>query len=137
MLIPDHLACKGELQISLAGWAMSQEKKRTRLSPHKCRCAVCQRHPHSALAKEHQAINRLVVALDEKHRRRFIGVLALQWGRGAIQRLATVTGLSRTTIRRGWNEVRGVEPHALQGRVRRPGGGRQTIEKKSRGYWMH
>jgi len=53
------------------------------------------------MAKEHQAINRVVAGLDEKNRRRFVGVLALQWGRGGIARLIEITGLSRNTICRG------------------------------------
>ena len=33
---------------------------------HKCVCQTCQQHPYSAVAKEHQAINRVVAGLDEK-----------------------------------------------------------------------
>lgn len=104
--------------------------KRTQETVHQCTCETCQQHPYSAIAKEHRAINRLLVGLDEKHRRRFVGLLALQWGRGSIQLLSEITGLDRMTIRRGREEVQRIDRHTI-GRVRRLGGGRQTVEKKS------
>ena len=97
---------------------------------HQCLCQTCQQHPYSLIAKEHRAINRLLVGLDEKHRRRFVGLLALQWGRGSIQLLHEITGLSRVTIRRGRAEVQRLDRQTA-GRVRRTGAGRQALEKKS------
>ena len=97
---------------------------------HSCSCETCQRRPHSAVAKEHRAINRLLAGLDEKHRRRFVGLLALQWGRGSIQLLHEITGLSRVTIRRGRAEVQRLDRKAIK-RVRVPGGGRKAVEKKN------
>ena len=99
---------------------------------HPCVCETCQQHPFSAIAKEHRAINRLLAGLDEKHRRRFIGLLALQWGRGSVQLLSEVTGISRPTIRRGRAEVQRLD-WQTRGRVRRAGGGRPAVEKKSPG----
>ncbi|MCI0695013.1 hypothetical protein L0337_23765 [candidate division KSB1 bacterium] len=96
---------------------------------HQCACETCQQHPYSAIANEHRAINRLAATLDEKHRRRFVGLLALQWGRGSIQLLNTITGIDRATIRRGRAEVRRAD-RQTSGRVRRTGGGRHPIEKK-------
>lgn len=98
-----------------------------------CNCEACRLHPYGAVAKEHQAINRLVVTLDEKHRRRFVGLLALQWGRGSIQLLNTITGIDRATIRRGRAEVQRADRQTV-GRVRRAGGGRQVVEKKSQAF---
>src|SRR5262245_60645508 len=97
---------------------------------HQCVCETCQQHPDSAAAKEHRAINRLLAGLDEKHRRRFAGLLALQWGRGSIQLLSEITELDRMTIRRGREEVQRIDRQTV-GRVRRTGGGRKTVEKKS------
>ena len=97
---------------------------------HRCICETCQLHPYSAIAKEHRAINRLSAGLDEKNRRRFIGLLALQWGRGSVQLLHEITGISRVTIRRGRAEVQRLD-RKTAGRVRRAGGGRQAVEKKS------
>jgi hypothetical protein len=84
------------------------------------------------MAKEHQAINRVVASLDEKNRRRFVGVLALQWGRGGIARLMEITGLSRNTICRGRVEVQRAD-RATVGRVRCAGAGRPALEKNSHG----
>src|SRR5512144_2827700 len=95
----------------------------------RCRCSECQIHPHSRVAKQHRAINRLVASLDERCRRLVIGFLAQQYGRGGIVRLMEITGMSRDTIRRGQREL--VHPVVAGGwRIRRPGGGRKPVEKK-------
>ena len=103
-------------------------------SEHACTCSTCRDHPYTAAAKEHSAINRVLATLNEKSRRRFVGLLALQWGRGSIERLREITGLSRPTIRRGRAEVQKVEGPAEHRRVRRSGAGRLRIEKKSRAF---
>jgi hypothetical protein len=95
-----------------------------------CRCACCRQWPESDLAHEHRAINRVLVSLNEKGRRLLAGLLAEQRGHGGVVELATITGLSRTTIRRGMLELRRSPPETA-GRVRRAGGGRKRIEKKS------
>jgi hypothetical protein len=71
-----------------------------------------------------------VASLNEKNRRRFVGLLAIQWGRGSLVRLSQITGLSRTTIYRGRQELE----HPRQGLstgVRRLGAGRPRLEKNS------
>jgi predicted ArsR family transcriptional regulator len=96
---------------------------------YRCPCSDCLDAPSSETARDHVAINRLVAALDERQRRLFAGLLALRRGRGGIVTLAKITGLSRMTIRRGLAELRsGVGP--VEDRVRKPGGGRPSIEKK-------
>lgn len=107
-------------------------KRKQDAKRRQCACETCQQHPYSAIADEHRAINRLVATLDEKHRRRFVGLLALQWGRGSIQLLNTMTGLDRVTIRRGRAEIQRADCRT-GGRVRRTGGGRHATEKKSPG----
>jgi len=93
-----------------------------------CPCSDCLK-PSGEKARDHAAINRLVAALDERQRRLFVAVLALRRGRGGIASLAKITGLSRMTIRRGLTELRaGVA--SVEDRVRKPGGGRLSIEKK-------
>jgi len=96
---------------------------------HRCTCTVCCEHPYSSTAKEHRAINRVLSTLNEKSRRRFVGLLALQWGRGSVERLNEITGLSRPTIRRGRAEVQKVERAGTSDRVRRRGAGRLRVEK--------
>jgi len=99
---------------------------------HQCICQACQHHPYSAIAKEHQAINRIVADLDEKNRRRLVGLLALQWGHGGIARLIEITGLSRNTICRGRAEVQRAD-RAPVGYVRCTGAGRPATEKNGQG----
>jgi hypothetical protein len=100
---------------------------------HECQCPLCQHHPSTATAKEHAAINRVVATLNEKSRRRFVGLLALQWGRGSLERLSEITGLSRPTIRRGRAEIQQIEAPAEASRIRRSGAGRKRVEKNGRG----
>ena len=102
-------------------------KKRKR-KLHNCTCETCQRHPHSKIGKEHKAINRVLLGLDEGNRRRFMGMLASQ--RGNVSELAQITGLSRNTIYRGQQEVDHPRRNAASG-IRRPGGGRLAVEKNN------
>jgi hypothetical protein len=110
---------------------MAEQRQRT---IHVCTCQTCEREPNGETAKLHVSINRVLVSLDEKSRRRFVGLLAVQHGYGGVQHLARVTGLSRTTILRGQREIERAELETL-GRVRAVGGGGQFIEKKSRCCW--
>jgi predicted ArsR family transcriptional regulator len=71
----------------------------------------------------------VLVTLNEKNRRRFAGLLALEHGRGGIQAMAAITGLSRNTIRRGCEEVRRTDRLPT---VRQAGAGRPAIEKNAR-----
>ena len=107
-------------------------KSKKRRSIHQCTCSQCQGHPYSGTAQQHRAINRVLATLDEPNRRRFVGLLAHQWGRGGLQRLQCITGLSRMTIRRGRGELARVQRLAT-GRARHSGGGRKQVEKNSPG----
>lgn len=107
-------------------------KKRKKRHSHKCSCHDCSQHPYSRQAQQHNAINRVVATFDEKSRRRFVGLLALQFGRGGVERAHEITRLSRTTIRVGREEVRRVD--RLPG-IRRPGGGRVALEKNDLKSW--
>jgi len=74
-------------------------------------------------------LNQFLARSDERTCRLVAAALAFQCGRGGITRLARITGLSRTTIRRGLRELE--HPQALgAGRIRQPGGGRPRLEKK-------
>ena len=111
---------------------MELKKKQT---DHQCTCAICRKHPKGRVAQEHRAINRVLTILNEKSRRRFTGLLALQGGRGGVEHLSQITGLSRPTIRRGRAEVQSTERRTESGRVRRAGAGagRPAVEKNIRG----
>ncbi len=106
---------------------MSRSKQR---HIHQCICPTCQQHPHSQMAQQHKAINRVLVTLNEKNRRHFVGLLAIQWGTRKIALLSHITGLSRTTIHRGKREV---EHPGLNGkpRIRESGAGRSAVEKNT------
>ncbi len=101
-------------------------KSKPRRSVHHCECAACAEHPFGRVARQHQAINRVMATFDEKGRRRFVGLLALQLGRGGVQRAHAITGLSRMTIRAGREEIRRTD--RTPG-VRRSGAGRPAVEK--------
>jgi hypothetical protein len=106
------------------------ESKPYHRAVHVCRCPDCQRGRRSEIVEEHRAINQLIAILDEKWRRLFAGFWATVYGRGGIARLAVITGLSRTTIRRGRSEF--LQPESIDtSRIRTPGGGRKRVEKKT------
>lgn len=104
---------------------MAEQERR---AIHVCTCLECELHPTGKAAKLHASINYVLASLDEKRRRRFVGLLAAQHGYGGVQHLARITGLSRTTILRGRREVEQAEPDTTW-RVRAAGGGGQFLEK--------
>ena len=97
---------------------------------HNCTCEDCKRQPYSKIAKEHKAINRVLAGLDERNKRRFVGVLASQ--RGNILQLSQITGLSRNTIYRGRREVEYPRQNPASG-IRQSGAGRLPVEKNNPG----
>jgi hypothetical protein len=97
---------------------------------HTCECASCKKHPYSKTAGEHNAINRVLAGLDERNKRRFVGLLASQ--QRNILLLSEITGLSRNTIYRGQAEVEHPSQNPIEG-IRRAGGGRKPVEKNSLG----
>ena len=97
---------------------------------HHCSCPTCCREPDGAIAREHQAINRLLARIDERSRRLVAGLLARQHGRGGIALLERITGLDRNTIARGCRELDQADT-LPRGRVRRPGAGPKRVEAQS------
>ncbi len=67
--------------------------------------------------------------LDERARRLMAGTEALTIGRGGVAAVSRATGLARTTVQRGLDDVRAGETLA-RGRIRRPGAGRPPIEER-------
>jgi hypothetical protein len=74
----------------------------------------------------------VVATFDEKSRRHFVGLLAMQLGPGGIERVHQITGLSRTTIGVGQTEIRRVDRVR---NIRRSGGGRLKVEKSDLRFW--
>ena len=99
---------------------------------HRCECLTCQQHPYGSVAQHHRAINQVLVTLDERNRRRFVGLLAIQGG-DSIAALSRITGLSRMTIYRGQREIEHPS-RKHHGRIREPGAGRPLTEKNSPGF---
>ncbi|MFZ0699640.1 MAG: ISAzo13 family transposase [Thermoplasmata archaeon] len=71
----------------------------------------------------------LAPELTERSRRFWAATEALSLGHGGIGLVARATGLSRSTISRGLQEVRSGE-RLEPGRIRRPGGGRTPTARK-------
>ncbi len=69
----------------------------------------------------------VAAGLDERQRRMWAGGEALAFGRGGVAAAARATGLARATVTKGMRAIEvgeTIEP----GRVRRPGGGRRSLE---------
>jgi hypothetical protein len=66
--------------------------------------------------------------LDERGRRLFAAAEVRAAGRGGLALVSKLTGLARSTINRGEDDLD--SPPLAQGRVRRDGGGRQTLSDK-------
>ncbi|MBI3408651.1 MAG: ISAzo13 family transposase [Planctomycetes bacterium] len=64
--------------------------------------------------------------IDERSRRHWAAVEAIELGWGGVTAVALATGLSRTTITTGIREMRSREGVAFP-RIRRPGGGRKRV----------
>ena len=67
----------------------------------------------------------LLPVLDEQSERRFAGAEALAVGYGGVSLVARVTGIARSTINRGIEEIK-AKRDAGRGRVRKAGGGRKS-----------
>src|SRR5947208_2013135 len=65
--------------------------------------------------------------LDERTRRLVAAAEAQALGHGGVTLVAQVTGLARSTLRRGIDELEGPATAAPGTRVRRPGGGRKPL----------
>ncbi|MEZ4308138.1 MAG: ISAzo13 family transposase [Polyangiaceae bacterium] len=71
---------------------------------------------------------KMLPVLNEAQRRWYAAVKAIELGRGGIERVHEVTGMSRPTIRKGIREIIGSQTLNLTGRIRRRGAGRPRRE---------
>ena len=97
---------------------------------HVCPCPDCQveNHPNKVL---HRLMNLLVSRLDEDHRRWYVALESLKIGHGGDCRLAMITGLNVETIRRGRRDLAVSLTAFPAERIRRRGGGRPPLKKKT------
>jgi hypothetical protein len=70
--------------------------------------------------------------LDEQQRRWYAGVEANRHGRGGTRLVSQITGLDEKTIRRGREELSLDLAERPDDRIRLPGAGRPSVEKKTR-----
>jgi hypothetical protein len=79
---------------------------------------------------EHVAL--VFARLNERQRRWVGGLLSDVLGRGGTKQIASLSGLDPKTIRQGRIDLqRHLEDYPADGRIRRPGGGRPPLKKKS------
>ena len=98
-----------------------------------CQCPLCQsgaEHPEREL---HRQMILLFSRLDENQRRWFAAVESERIGHGGERLMAQITGLDEKTIRRGRAELDASLADNPPDRIRRAGGGRPPVEKKTPG----
>src|SRR5918994_226224 len=85
----------------------------------------------TSLTAEERRWVKLLSVLNEAQARWYVADKALDLGRGGISRLSQITGMSRTTITKAIEELRGRGAliTAAVGRIRREGGGRKPVEE--------
>lgn len=100
---------------------------------HTCECDACKAGTDAAIVRYHRQLNMLLSRLTEPQRRWFAATLSQQANSPSDRQLSLITGLDEKTIQRGRRELAEGLPDTLPlGRQRRPGGGRQRAEKKTR-----
>ena len=97
-----------------------------------CGCEVCQRGEDADVDAEHRRIKLLLSRMDEQQRRWFVAQESQRIGCGGDVRMSQVTGLNVDTIARGRAELSPDLAGRPTDRVRLPGGGRPSVEKKIR-----
>jgi hypothetical protein len=101
-------------------------------SIHQCQCAYCRQAQDFQVREQHQQMNLFVSRLDEQQRRWYAALESKRMGHGGDTLLSQITGLDVETIRRGRRELEGELADRPSDRVRLPGGGQPSVEKKSR-----
>ena len=97
-----------------------------------CQCPLCQQGVDHTERELHHQMLVLLSRLDENQRRWFVALEAKRSGHGGDRLLSQITGLDEKTIRRGREELDAALTDNPPDRIRRPGGGRPLVEKKTR-----
>jgi hypothetical protein len=98
-----------------------------------CQCPVCQQGAEHPERERHRQMLLVFSRLDENQRRWFVALEAKRLGHGGDRLLSQITGLDEKTIRRGREELDASLADNPSDRIRRPGGGRPLVEKKTQG----
>lgn len=77
---------------------------------------------------------KVLGTLNEAQARWYVAREALARGRGGVQAMHELTGLSRPTILKGVRELREHKELLASGRIRQPGGGRKRLEQADPGF---
>jgi hypothetical protein len=96
-----------------------------------CQCPRCRQGVAHPDRERHRQMALFVSRLDERQRRWYAALEAERLGRGGERLLAQITGLDEKTIRRGRAELAASLADLPAGRVRRVGGGRPPLEKRT------
>jgi hypothetical protein len=102
-----------------------------------CQCPLCQQGVAHADRERHQQMARFASRLDERQRRWYAALEAAaleaeRVGHGGDRLLAQIVGVDEKTIRRGRAELAAALVDVPVTRVRRVGGGRPPLEKRTR-----
>ena len=99
---------------------------------HKCQCEICKQSAHHPEKELHHQINLFFSRLDEQQRRWYVALESKRIGYGGDRLLSQITGMDEKTIRRGREELEKELAERPVDRMRLPGGGRPSVEKKRR-----
>jgi hypothetical protein len=81
-----------------------------------------------------QFLLKVLGTLNEAQARWYVAREALARGRGGVQAMHELTGLSRPTILKGMRELREHKELLASGRIRQSGGGRKRLEQADPGF---
>ena len=98
---------------------------------YRCQCPRCQSSKDHADKGHHCRMNLLLSRMDEQQRRWYVGIESMKVGHGGDAQLARITGMNVETIRTGRDELDNDLNGRSIDRVRREGGGRPPVEKKT------
>ena len=111
-----------------ANRAQHTQQRRERQS-HRASMSILIDNPNLAVEEAKAAIMLFLGALDERQRRLYAGLESLKTGYGGDAYIAQLFGLDRHTVAKGRKELLS-DASSVEG-VRRSGGGRSSVEKKS------
>ncbi len=98
-----------------------------------CQCPLCQGGADHPERERHRQLLLLFSRLDENQRRWFVALESKRLGYGGDRLLSQITGLDEKTIRLGRAELDASLVDNPLDRIRRVGGGRPPVEKKTQG----
>ena len=100
---------------------------------HVCQCPHCQQEVFHQDKKLHHQMNLFLSRLDEQQRRWYVAMESNRIGEGGDRLLSQIAGMDVKTIRRGRQDLESDLADQSTGRIRKPGGGRLRVEKKTQG----